>query len=91
VDAYPSRDLAAVARRLAEDGVQSLVLEGGPSLQQAWLDAGLVDHLQWLVTPAVLGHGVPMVPAVRARCEAVPPARRQRFDTDWLVDECLQG
>lgn len=91
VDAYPSRDLAAVARRLAEDGVQSLVLEGGPSLQQAWLDAGLVDHLQWLVTPAVLGHGVPMVPAVRARCEAVPSERWQRFDADWLVDECLQG
>lgn len=91
VDAYPTRDLAAVAHRLAEAGVQSLVLEGGPALQQAWLDAGLVDHLQWLVTPAVLGDGVPMVPAVRVRCEAVPPERRQRFDADWLVDECLQG
>ncbi len=91
VDVYATRDLAVVARRLAEAGVQSLVLEGGPSLQKAWLDAGLVDHLQWLITPGDLGHGVPMVPAVRARCEVVPPERRQRFDTDWLVEECLQG
>lgn len=91
VDAYPTRDLAAVASRLAETGVQALVLEGGPSLQQAWLDAGLVDHLQWLITPAVLGHGVPMVSAVRARCAGVPPERRQPLGTDWLVDECLQG
>jgi len=91
VEGYPTRDLAAVARGLADAGVQSLVLEGGPSLQQAWLDAGLVDHLQWLVTPAVLGDGVPMVPAVRVRGDAVPRERWQRLDADWLVDECLQG
>lgn len=73
VDAHATRDLGAVAERLAGRDVQSVLLEGGPSLQQAWLDAGLVDHVQWLITPAVLGDGVPMVAEVRARgelCEA---------------------
>ena len=75
-----------MARRLALDEVQSVLLEGGPSLQQAWLDAGLVDHVQWLVTPAVLGDGVPMVAAVRTRGEAEPPGKRQRLGDDWLVE-----
>ncbi len=87
VETQATRDLRAVARSLAARDVQSLVLEGGPSLQQAWLDAQLVDHLQWLVTPTVLGDGVPMVPAVRARCEAVPRERWQRLDADWLVED----
>jgi diaminohydroxyphosphoribosylaminopyrimidine deaminase/5-amino-6-(5-phosphoribosylamino)uracil reductase len=71
VHEYATRDLAAVAGRLAEAGVQSMVLEGGPRLQQAWLDAGLVDHVQWVISPNVLGEGVPMVSAVRERGEAL--------------------
>lgn len=86
VDAYATRDLVAVARRLAADEVQSVLLEGGPSLQQAWLDAGLVDHVQWLMTPVVLGDGVPMVAAVRTRGEAEPPGKRQQLGDDWLVE-----
>jgi diaminohydroxyphosphoribosylaminopyrimidine deaminase/5-amino-6-(5-phosphoribosylamino)uracil reductase len=70
VDAYAARDLGEVTSRLAGMDVQSVLLEGGPTLQQAWLDAGLVDRVQWLITPAVLGDGVPMVAEVRTRGEA---------------------
>ena len=83
VEEFPTRDLAVVAERLAALDVQSVVIEGGPRLQQAWLDAGLVDHVQWVTTPAVLGEGVPMVAAVSARVE---PVERVAFGVDELVE-----
>jgi diaminohydroxyphosphoribosylaminopyrimidine deaminase/5-amino-6-(5-phosphoribosylamino)uracil reductase len=67
IEAFETRDLRPVAQRLGAIGVQSAVLEGGPGLQQAWVEAGLVDHVQWLITPSVLGEGVTMVSSVRER------------------------
>jgi diaminohydroxyphosphoribosylaminopyrimidine deaminase/5-amino-6-(5-phosphoribosylamino)uracil reductase len=43
--------------RLAEEGVQSLLLEGGPTLATAFLAAGLVDRLLLFVAPAIAGSG----------------------------------
>ena len=40
---------------LAGDGVQSLLLEGGPTLTQAFFDADLVDKLMLFVAPLVAG------------------------------------
>src|SRR5262249_58207355 len=40
---------------LAADGVQSLLLEGGPKLAQAVLDADLVDKLLLFVAPVMAG------------------------------------
>lgn len=51
--------LAAVLGRLAERGVVSLLVEGGPTLQQSFIDQRLVDRLQWITTPRSLGTGVP--------------------------------
>ena len=44
-------------RQLAADGVQSLLLEGGPTLATAFLAAGLVDKMLLFVTPLLGGHG----------------------------------
>ena len=44
-------------RSLAAEGVQSLLLEGGPTLARAFLDAGLVDKLLLFVTPTLSGQG----------------------------------
>ncbi len=46
-------ELAALAR----DGVQSLLLEGGPTLAGAFLRAGLVDKLLLFVAPRLSGAG----------------------------------
>jgi diaminohydroxyphosphoribosylaminopyrimidine deaminase/5-amino-6-(5-phosphoribosylamino)uracil reductase len=43
--------------RLAEEGVQSLLLEGGPTLATSFLAAGLVDKLLLFVAPTVSGAG----------------------------------
>jgi diaminohydroxyphosphoribosylaminopyrimidine deaminase/5-amino-6-(5-phosphoribosylamino)uracil reductase len=42
---------------LAEEGVQSLLLEGGPTLATAFLAAGLVDRLMLFVAPTIAGSG----------------------------------
>jgi len=47
--------LEAALRRLAELGLTSVVLEGGPHLQRIAWDEGLVDYVQLYVTPVVCG------------------------------------
>jgi diaminohydroxyphosphoribosylaminopyrimidine deaminase / 5-amino-6-(5-phosphoribosylamino)uracil reductase len=46
---------------LGADGVQSLLLEGGPTLAAAFLEAGLVDKLLVFVAPRLSGEGEGMV------------------------------
>jgi diaminohydroxyphosphoribosylaminopyrimidine deaminase / 5-amino-6-(5-phosphoribosylamino)uracil reductase len=43
--------------RLAEEGVHTILLEGGPTLATAFLSAGLVDKLMLFVAPLVAGSG----------------------------------
>jgi diaminohydroxyphosphoribosylaminopyrimidine deaminase/5-amino-6-(5-phosphoribosylamino)uracil reductase len=46
---------------LSADGVQSLLLEGGPTLAAAFLEAGLVDKLLVFVAPRLSGEGPRML------------------------------
>ena len=46
---------------LAAGGIQSLLLEGGPTLASAFLRAGLVDKLLLFLAPTVAGEGPPLV------------------------------
>jgi diaminohydroxyphosphoribosylaminopyrimidine deaminase/5-amino-6-(5-phosphoribosylamino)uracil reductase len=48
-------------RRLAEEGVQSLLLEGGPTLASSFLAADLVDKVLLFVAPIVAGTGPTLV------------------------------
>ena len=47
--------------RLAEDGVQSLLVEGGPTLAAAFLESDLVDKLLVFVAPRLSGEGPGML------------------------------
>lgn len=59
----PDTFLAAALERFADDGMTSLVVEGGATLHEAFWNAGLVDSVQVYVTPRVLGSdGVAWVP-----------------------------
>ena len=51
---------------LASEGVQSLLLEGGPTLATSFLAAGLVDKLLLFVAPALAGAGAGPVSALPA-------------------------
>ena len=52
-----SGPIADELRELAGEGVQSLLLEGGPTLATAFLREGLVDKLLVFVAPTVAGAG----------------------------------
>jgi diaminohydroxyphosphoribosylaminopyrimidine deaminase/5-amino-6-(5-phosphoribosylamino)uracil reductase len=49
-------------RALAAEGVQSLLLEGGPTLAEAFLRADLVDKLLLFVAPRIAGDGPVFAP-----------------------------
>src|SRR6516165_5632009 len=53
--------LAAELQALAAEGVQSLLLEGGPTLAGAFLDADLVDKVLLFVAPELAGGDGPHV------------------------------
>jgi len=49
-------------RALAGEGVQSLLLEGGPKLATSFLREGLVDKLMLFVAPEIAGAGLTFAP-----------------------------
>jgi diaminohydroxyphosphoribosylaminopyrimidine deaminase/5-amino-6-(5-phosphoribosylamino)uracil reductase len=52
-----SGDLEEELRALAAEGVQSLLLEGGPTVATAFVEARLVDKLLLFVAPLLAGEG----------------------------------
>ncbi len=57
-----TRDPAEVLAALHDREVRHLLLEGGPTLAAAFLEAGLVDHVTWYVAPLIVGAGPVAVP-----------------------------
>ena len=62
-----SGPLGEELERLAEEGVQSLLLESGPTLASSFLEAGLVDKLMLFMAPAISGDGPPCSHRRRSR------------------------
>lgn len=48
--------LQAALSALASEGVMTLLVEGGPTLQRSFVTAGLVDRLHLVIAPHVLGN-----------------------------------
>jgi diaminohydroxyphosphoribosylaminopyrimidine deaminase/5-amino-6-(5-phosphoribosylamino)uracil reductase len=76
-------------RRLAEEGVQSLLLEGGPTLATAFLAAGLVDKLLLFVAPTLSGSGPRFLGEL---AEALPLSHQtaERLGDDVLIEAYLR-
>ena len=60
--------------RLADEGVQSLLLEGGPTLATSFMRADLVDKLYVFVAPVLAGTGARFLDGL----DAPAPIRRLR-------------
>jgi diaminohydroxyphosphoribosylaminopyrimidine deaminase / 5-amino-6-(5-phosphoribosylamino)uracil reductase len=80
-----SGPLADELAGLAEEGVQSLLLEGGPTLATAFLEAGLVDKLLLFVAPVLSGAG-PRVLGDLARPTELLHLRSEPCGEDVLVE-----
>ena len=70
-------------RALADEAVQSLLLEGGPTLATSFLRDGLVDKLRLFVAPQVAGAGLEFAP------ELDEPLRLSRMSLERLGDDVL--
>ena len=72
-------------RRLAAEGVQSLLLEGGPTLATAFLEHDLVDRLLVFVAPTIAGDG-PLLLGALPRPVELHRLRAQPVGPDVLLD-----
>ena len=68
---------------LGADGVQSLLLEGGPRLAQAFLQAELVDKILLFVAPRLGGAGPLLAP------ELASPLELRRLTAEQVGDDVL--
>jgi diaminohydroxyphosphoribosylaminopyrimidine deaminase/5-amino-6-(5-phosphoribosylamino)uracil reductase len=68
---------------LAEEGVQSLLLEGGPTLATAFFEAGFIDKVLLVVAPVLSGQGPSVVDALLA------PERLTRLSARPVGDDLL--
>jgi diaminohydroxyphosphoribosylaminopyrimidine deaminase / 5-amino-6-(5-phosphoribosylamino)uracil reductase len=75
-------------RALAAEGVQSLLLEGGPTLATAFVGAGLVDKLLLFVAPVVAGEGLPVLGELETPLELLH-LRAEPSGEDVLVEAYL--
>ena len=79
-----SGPIAEELRALAADGVQSLLLEGGPTIATAFLEAGFVDKLMVFIAPRIAGEGPHWLGQVSTPVDVIRPSV-QRVGDDVLV------
>ena len=77
--------LADELAALAQDGVQSLLLEGGPTLAAAFLEQGLVDKLLVFVAPWLSGAGPTILGELSQPARLSRIGRRSAWEIDVLV------
>ena len=75
-------------RALAADGVQSLLLEGGPTLATAFLAARLIDKLLFFVAPVLAGEGRQVLGDLEAPLELLH-LRAEPSGEDVLIEAYL--
>jgi diaminohydroxyphosphoribosylaminopyrimidine deaminase/5-amino-6-(5-phosphoribosylamino)uracil reductase len=77
---------------LAARGISSVVVEGGPILQRACWDAGVVDRVQMYMTPRVMGeHGVRWLALAREDLDRLTHVRVLPLGPDALVEGDVHG
>jgi diaminohydroxyphosphoribosylaminopyrimidine deaminase / 5-amino-6-(5-phosphoribosylamino)uracil reductase len=78
-----SGELTEELRALAAEGIQSLLLEGGPTIAESFLRADLVDKLLLFVAPTVAGAGPSFTP------ELDVPVELRRLTAEQVGDDIL--
>jgi diaminohydroxyphosphoribosylaminopyrimidine deaminase/5-amino-6-(5-phosphoribosylamino)uracil reductase len=75
-------------RALAQEGVQTLLLEGGATLAASFFAADLIDKLLVFVAPTLAGDG-PVLVAALASPRALRRLRSEQVGEDVLLDACV--
>lgn len=78
--------IPAVLRALAAQGVQSVLVEGGPRVHAAFAEAGMIDEVQLFVAPGVfLPDGLPMAASAGLSLAALDHVQVEPVGDDVLV------
>lgn len=91
VEPLAARSIHAVLDRLASREVLSLLVEGGPRLHDAFLDAGAVDRVQVALTPHEVGTGEPLGQAMRRFLDAAAASRVMALGEDKVIETDVHG
>lgn len=86
VEIVDHHDVRGLVRRLADRGLVSTLLEGGPTLAAAFAEAGAIDRVQWVVTRAELFEGVPALTGALADLVLDRPPRVVALGDDLLME-----
>jgi diaminohydroxyphosphoribosylaminopyrimidine deaminase/5-amino-6-(5-phosphoribosylamino)uracil reductase len=83
-------DLHQLLARLTEEGLDSVLIEGGGETAASFLNAGLVDKVSMFIAPLFIG-GIGAVPSVGGNgIEHISDAiHLHRVSTEWLGDDLL--
>jgi diaminohydroxyphosphoribosylaminopyrimidine deaminase / 5-amino-6-(5-phosphoribosylamino)uracil reductase len=85
----PARVRSALDQ-LGASGITSILLEGGPHLAGAFLDAGEVDEIRLFVAPVVVGGSSARDPLEGEGVEQIAQATRAlTFDVERVADDVL--
>jgi len=79
-----SRPLDEELPALAAEGVQNVLLEGGPTIGTAFLGAGLVDKLLLAVAPVVSGSGKPWLDRIDEPLELLRTSASRIGEDVWI-------
>ena len=83
---------STILEALAERGMSRLLIEGGGVTVGRFLEAGLIDQLQLVVSPLIIGAGrpaLPVAPAERLDQALRPACSRHLLGEDVLFDLCF--
>jgi diaminohydroxyphosphoribosylaminopyrimidine deaminase/5-amino-6-(5-phosphoribosylamino)uracil reductase len=89
-------DLAAVLEELGRRNILSVILEAGPLLNRAALEAGLVEKVRLFYAPTLvgLGNSLPGLPsrkrAASPRVHQITHVRTEQFGPDFAVEGYLR-
>jgi len=86
VEVVSHHDVGGLLGRLADRGLVSALLEGGPTLAAAFAAADAIDRVQWVVTRAELGDGVPALSGALADLVLDRPPRVITLGDDVLME-----
>ncbi|HXD64971.1 MAG TPA: dihydrofolate reductase family protein, partial [Solirubrobacteraceae bacterium] len=85
----PARVVSALDQ-LGAAGVASILLEGGPRLAGAFLDAGEIDEIRLFLAPLILGGRTARDPLEGEGAEQIADAvRAQNLDCERIGDDLL--
>jgi diaminohydroxyphosphoribosylaminopyrimidine deaminase / 5-amino-6-(5-phosphoribosylamino)uracil reductase len=86
IEVVGHHDVRVLVQRLADRGLVSALLEGGPTLAAAFAASDAIDRVQWVITRTELGDGVPALTGGLAGLVLDHPPRVIPLADDVLIE-----